>query len=105
MGLFRVGIAALALLIAVAAATVPATAGGTRGPAGFDQPYHPSIWQPRGLNSDSSRTDRAWGVSSRAARRLENISQKLMTSNWGRCGELRRCLNGLSLSPHQGRSV
>jgi outer membrane immunogenic protein len=44
MGLFRIGIAALALLIA-AAATVPATADGTRGPAGFDRPYYPSIWQ------------------------------------------------------------
>src|SRR5262245_58050736 len=45
MGLFRIGIAAMALLVGAAAATIPATADGTRGPAGFDQPYYPSIWQ------------------------------------------------------------
>src|SRR5215471_1922484 len=45
MGTFCRGIAALAVLTATAAMTAPAVADGSRGPAYFDQPYLPSIWQ------------------------------------------------------------
>ena len=45
MGTFCRGIAALAVLTGTAAMTAPAVADGSRGPAYFDQPYYPSIWQ------------------------------------------------------------
>jgi len=45
MGTFCRGIAALAVLMGAAAMTAPAVADGSGGPAYFDQPYPPSIWQ------------------------------------------------------------
>src|SRR5215472_16700804 len=45
MGTFCRGIAALAVLTGVVAIRAPAVADGGPGPAYFDQPYLPSIWQ------------------------------------------------------------
>ena len=45
MGTFCRGIAALAVLTGAAAMASPAVADGGPGPAYFDQPYLPSIWQ------------------------------------------------------------
>ena len=45
MGTFGRGIAALAVLTGAAAMASPAVADGGPGPAYFDQPYLPSIWQ------------------------------------------------------------
>jgi outer membrane immunogenic protein len=45
MGTFRDSVATLAVLIGASVAALPAAADGGRGPAGFERPYYPGIWQ------------------------------------------------------------